>query len=71
MCSAACWEALAPGGRFVANAVTLEGEVALIARHDRFGGDLVRIEVSRVVPLGALRGMQPRMPVTQWRVVKP
>lgn len=66
-----CWEALAPGGRFVANAVTLEGEAALIARQGILGGDLVRIEVSRVVPLGRLRGMRPRMPVTQWRVVKP
>jgi precorrin-6Y C5,15-methyltransferase (decarboxylating) len=66
-----CWDGLAQSGRFVANAVTLEGEAALIARHGRFGGELVRIEVSRVVSLGAFRGMQPRMPVTQWRVVKP
>jgi precorrin-6Y C5,15-methyltransferase (decarboxylating) len=67
----ACWNALAAGGRLVANAVTLEGEASLIERHASFGGELVRIEVSRVVPLGAFRGMEPRMPVTQWRVTKP
>jgi precorrin-6Y C5,15-methyltransferase (decarboxylating) len=67
----ACWNALAAGGRLVANAVTLEGEASLIQRHASFGGELVRIEVSRVVPLGVFRGMEPRMPVTQWRVTKP
>jgi precorrin-6Y C5,15-methyltransferase (decarboxylating) len=66
-----CWEALGEGGRFVANAVTVDGEVALIARHQRFGGELVRIEISRIEPLGAFRAMQPRMPVTQWQAIKP
>ncbi|HXK53530.1 MAG TPA: precorrin-6y C5,15-methyltransferase (decarboxylating) subunit CbiE, partial [Hyphomicrobiales bacterium] len=42
---AACWRALHAGGRLVANAVTLEGEAALLARHARHGGELVRIDI--------------------------
>ena len=48
----ACWAALRPGGRLVANAVTLEAEAVLVAARDRHGGDLTRIEVS---PRGAAR----------------
>jgi precorrin-6B C5,15-methyltransferase / cobalt-precorrin-6B C5,C15-methyltransferase len=65
------WEALHPGGRMVANSVTLEGDAANIARHAEFGGDLVRIDISHVEPVGRLRGMRPRMSVLQWRAVKP
>ena len=66
----ACWNALAPGGRFVANAVTLEGNTALIARHGQHGGELVRIDVSQVGPVGSRRVMRPRMSVLQWRAMK-
>ncbi|MDA7947850.1 MAG: precorrin-6y C5,15-methyltransferase (decarboxylating) subunit CbiE [Hyphomicrobiaceae bacterium] len=65
-----CWNALVAGGRFVANSVTLEGDAALIARHEAHGGELVRIEVSHVGPVGARRVMRPRMSVLQWRTVK-
>ena len=65
-----CWEALRPFGRMVANAVTLEGEARLIALHERLGGDLVRLSVSRAEPVGALRGWRPSMPVTQWSAIK-
>lgn len=67
----ACWQAMASGGRLVANAVTLEGEAALARRHREHGGELVRIEVSRAVSVGRYRGMQPGMAVMQWRAVKP
>ncbi|MEP7239780.1 MAG: precorrin-6y C5,15-methyltransferase (decarboxylating) subunit CbiE [Devosia sp.] len=67
----ACWTALRPGGRLVANAVTLDGEAALQARQSRLGGDLVRIEVSALDSIGAQRVMRPRMAVTQWAVSKP
>ncbi|MEM8744724.1 MAG: precorrin-6Y C5,15-methyltransferase (decarboxylating) subunit CbiT [Pseudomonadota bacterium] len=67
---ATCWRALAAGGRLVANAVTLEGDTALIARHGAHGGELVRIDVSHVGPVGTRRVMRPRMSVLQWRVVK-
>ena len=66
----ACWEALRPFGRLVANAVTLESEAALMALHDRLGGDLVRLSVCRAEPVGGKRGWRPAMPVTQWSAVK-
>ena len=65
-----CWEALVPGGRMVANAVTLEGEGRLLDLHARHGGSLTRIAVSRAEPVGPYRGWKPLMPVTQWSVVK-
>jgi precorrin-6Y C5,15-methyltransferase (decarboxylating) len=67
----ACWTALRSGGRFVANAVTLEGEAALFARQVRLGGDLVRIDVAALDAIGSHRALRPRMPVTQWVVTKP
>jgi precorrin-6Y C5,15-methyltransferase (decarboxylating) len=67
----ACWDALEPGGRLVANAVTLESEHALFHLHERLGGELVRLAISRAEPVGGLTGWRPLMPVTQWRVVKP
>jgi precorrin-6Y C5,15-methyltransferase (decarboxylating) len=66
----ACWSALKPGGRLVANAVTVEGEQALYARHEQLGGELVRIEISVLDRVGTYRAMKPRMAVTQWAVSK-
>lgn len=66
-----CWEALRPGGRFVANTVTLESEAQLVDLHARLGGRLVRLEVSRAEPLGGFTGWVPARPVTQWSVLKP
>lgn len=62
----ACWSALRPGGRLVANAVTAEGEAALIALHARFGGQMVRLSVSRLAPIGGFHTWHPAMPVTQF-----
>ena len=64
-------EALSPGGRLVANAVTLEMEAVLLDCHARLGGDLTRIEVARAAPVGGMTGWRPAMPVTQWRWSKP
>ncbi len=61
-----CRAALKPGGRLVANAVTVEGETALAAARARFGGAMTRIAVSRLEPVGGLHGWRPLMPVTQW-----
>ena len=52
----AAWEALTPGGWLVANAVSLQAEQALLARHARLGGELMRIQVSHAAPLGAQAG---------------
>ena len=62
----ACWSSLRPGGRLVANAVTAEGEAALIALHARFGGQMTRLAVSRLAPVGGFHTWHPAMPVTQF-----
>ncbi|MBM3546813.1 MAG: precorrin-6y C5,15-methyltransferase (decarboxylating) subunit CbiE [Alphaproteobacteria bacterium] len=64
------WEALRPGGRLVANAVTLSGETLLLARHGALGGDLVRLAVSRAEALGGEVAWRALRPVTQWSAVK-
>ncbi len=66
----ACWAALPIGGRMVANAVTLEGDSAVAGYHKAYGGELVRMEISRVEAVGSLRGMRPGMAVLQWRGAK-
>jgi precorrin-6Y C5,15-methyltransferase (decarboxylating) len=58
--------ALRPGGRLVVNAVTLETEAALIARHTAHGGDLIRIAITRADMVGGKTAWRPAMPVTQW-----
>ncbi|MEA2979410.1 MAG: precorrin-6B C5,15-methyltransferase / cobalt-precorrin-6B C5,C15-methyltransferase [Alphaproteobacteria bacterium] len=63
--------ALLPGGRLVVNAVTLETEAALIARHATLGGELIRIALSRAEPVGGKTGWRSAMPVTQWVWTKP
>ena len=63
--------ALRSGGRLVVNAVTLETEAELLARHAALGGTLTRIEVSRAEPVGGKTGWRSAMPVTQWAWVKP
>jgi len=64
------WRALKPGGRLVANAVTLEGEQVLANAHTTFAGELSRIAVSHAEPVGARTGWRPAMTVTQWSAVK-
>ena len=59
--------ALKPGGRLVANAVTLEMEAVVLAAHAQHGGALTRIEIARAAPIGGMNGYRPAMPVTQWR----
>lgn len=66
----ACWNALPAGGRLVANAVTVEAERRLFDVHHRYGGDMTRLAISRLAPLGALEGFKPLMTVTQYAVVK-
>ncbi len=67
----ACWEALPPGGRLVANVVTLESEAALVAARSRLGGELGRIQVSQAEPVGSFSAWAAARPVTQWRVTRP
>ena len=64
------WAALKPLGRLVANAVTLEGEAALVALQKQHGGQLVKLSVERAEDLGTFRGWKPQRPVTQWSLIK-
>ena len=64
------WRALRPGGRLVANTVTVEGEQALLAWQAAHGGELVRLTVEHLEPLGGYRGWRAQRPVTQLRAVK-
>jgi precorrin-6Y C5,15-methyltransferase (decarboxylating) len=66
----ACWQALAPGGRIVAHAVTLEGEQALARACALRGGSLLRLEVSQAGPLGGYQAWRPALPLVQWRAAK-
>ena len=66
-----CWKALKPGGRLVANAVTLQGITALNNRQNTYGGTLTTIAISSLKPLGTSHAMRPALPVTQWAVTKP
>ncbi len=61
-----CRSALKSGGRLVANAVTAEGEAALIAFHACHGGDMTRLAVSRLGEVGGFHTWHPAMPVTQY-----
>ena len=65
-----CWQALKPGGRLVANVVTLEGESVLVQARQAHGGDLARFAVQRAEPVGRFHGWHAMMPVTQWSVTK-
>ena len=65
-----CWQALRSGGRLVANAVTLEGQEALHRRQEEFGGELTRLEISKLDRVGGRRVMRPAMAVTQWAVTR-
>ena len=60
-----CWAALKPGGRLVANVVSVEGETTLDGWQRSLGGSLTRIAIARCEPLGRFRGWRPLMPVTQ------
>jgi precorrin-6Y C5,15-methyltransferase (decarboxylating) len=66
----ACWAGLRPGGRLVANAVTLQAEAVLADGYARCGGELVRLAVARASPVGGFTGWRPAMPVTIWSTVK-
>jgi precorrin-6Y C5,15-methyltransferase (decarboxylating) len=65
-----CWDALPVGGRLVANAVTIEGEMALFALADRYGAALHRFSAATAVPVGPYRGWRPAMPITQAILIK-
>jgi len=66
-----CMDRLAPGGRLVINAVTLETQAEVIGHARSFGGELTQISIARAVPLGRFHGFKPAMPIVQWVWEKP
>ena len=67
----ACWERLKPGGVFVANAVTIESEILLAQLRDGWGGEMAKIAVSKLKPVGPYYSWRPSMAVTQFAARKP
>lgn len=65
-----CWRSLAPGGRLVANAVTVETEAQLFQWQSKLGGELTRLAVQRAEPIGKFLGWKAMSPITQWCVIK-
>ncbi len=69
----AAWNALRPGGRLVANAVSIQSEARLIEFFQRHGGELVRLEVAKAgkAGTGGVFVWRPAAPIVQWRARKP
>jgi precorrin-6B C5,15-methyltransferase / cobalt-precorrin-6B C5,C15-methyltransferase len=65
------WTALRPGGRLVANAVTIDTEARLIAAQRAHSGTLIRVGVERLDSIGSYAAFRPAINVMQWAVVKP
>lgn len=68
---ALCWSRLRPGGRLVANAVTLQSELALAQFRQLHGGELTRIHIAHTQPLGAFDTWRQALPITLLEVHKP
>jgi len=66
----ALWSLISDVTRVVVHSVTLETEALLSDLQGRYGGELMRIEVSRAAPLGDYRSWESARPVVQWSVVK-
>ena len=66
-----CWQYLRPGGRLVANAVTLQSEMTLMAWRAQHSGELTRIHVAQAQPLGEFDTWRQALPITLLDVVKP
>lgn len=63
-----CRKALRPGGRLVANVVTVEGETLVARAQAEQGGRLTRIAVAHAEPLGGFTGWRPAMAITQYEL---
>ncbi|MCH4873685.1 precorrin-6y C5,15-methyltransferase (decarboxylating) subunit CbiE [Pseudomonas sp. TMW22091] len=66
-----CWQQLKPGGRLVANAVTLQSEMLLMSWRERHGGELTRIHIAQAQPLGEFDTWRQALPITLLDVIKP
>lgn len=66
-----CWEQLKPGGRLVANAVTLQSEMTLMHWREQYGGELTRIHIAQAQPLGEFDTWRQALPITLLDLHKP
>jgi precorrin-6Y C5,15-methyltransferase (decarboxylating) len=66
-----CWRQLRPGGRLVANAVTLQSEMTLMNWRAQHGGELTRIHVAQAQPRGEFDTWRQALPITLLEVIKP
>jgi precorrin-6Y C5,15-methyltransferase (decarboxylating) len=66
-----CWAELKPGGRLIANAVTLQSETTLMAWREQYGGELTRIHIAQAQPLGDFDTWRQALPITLLDVTKP
>jgi precorrin-6B C5,15-methyltransferase / cobalt-precorrin-6B C5,C15-methyltransferase len=64
------WSALRPGGRLVVHAVTVETEMIMIECWKRHGGELFRLSVEHLEPIGRYHGWRPARAVVQWSAIK-
>ncbi len=67
----AAWHVLEPGGRIVANAVTLESQARLLQAREQHGGTLTQIAIAHAAPVGGFTGWRAQMPVVQWEARTP
>lgn len=65
-----CWGRLKPGGRMIANGVTVEAHRNLMDFQSSHGGELVRISVARSGSVGQMTAMRPLMDVLQLKAHK-
>lgn len=68
----AAWAALKPGGRIVANAVSLSSEARLIDCFQKHGGEITKLQVAKAgrAGKGEVFVWRHAAPVTQWRARK-
>ena len=66
-----CWRHLRPGGRLIANAVTLQSEAMLVNWREQHGGELTRIHVAHAKPLGEFDTWRQALPITLLEAIKP
>lgn len=62
------WQRLTPGGRLVANAVTVESAALLWQLRETYGGHITEFRISTEKPVGSFTTLSPALPVTQWVV---
>ena len=62
---------VAPRGRLVVNAVTIETQAELTRRFTALGGELLSFNFARADRIGGFHGWRAAMPVVQWSVIKP